>query len=73
MTVLGMDGKPMRQPQQHDIVAAMNSPRLFARWFPGSTWDNWRIALKGSFALPMTDDERSFFRTVADAIHQQSP
>jgi hypothetical protein len=29
-----------------DIVTAMNSPALFANWFPGETWDGWRAALK---------------------------
>jgi hypothetical protein len=48
-----------------DIVAAMNSKLLFADWFKGSSWDNWRTVLKAAFALPMTDAEHAFFRTVA--------
>jgi hypothetical protein len=66
MTVLNFNGTPMSSARQHDIVAAMNSLRLFARWFPGPTWDNWRSVLKGAFALPMSDSERAFFRTVAE-------
>jgi hypothetical protein len=49
-----------------DIVAAMNSKLLFANWFKGSSWDNWRTVLKGAFALPMSEAERAFFRTVAE-------
>jgi hypothetical protein len=49
-----------------DIVSAIDDPNLFAPWFPGATWDPWRTILKGAFALPMTDDERAFFRSVAD-------
>jgi hypothetical protein len=49
-----------------DIVAAMNSKLLFADWFKGRSWDNWRTVLKGAFALPMSEAERAFFRTVAE-------
>ena len=49
-----------------DIVAAMNSKLLFANWFKGSSWDNWHTVLKGAFALPMSEAERAFFRTVAE-------
>jgi hypothetical protein len=49
-----------------DIVAAMNSKLLFADWFKGHSWDNWRAVLKGAFALRMSEAERAFFRTVAE-------
>jgi hypothetical protein len=49
-----------------DIVAAMNSPALFQRWFPGESWDGWRAVLRAAYALPMTDAEIEFFRTVAE-------
>jgi hypothetical protein len=49
-----------------DIVSAMNHPGLFAPWFPGASWDHWRTVLKAAFALPMTESERAFFRTVAE-------
>jgi hypothetical protein len=48
-----------------NIVAAMDDPNLFRAWFPGPSWDPWRIALKAAFALPMTDAEVAFFRTLA--------
>jgi hypothetical protein len=49
-----------------DIVSAMNHPKLFAPWFKGESWDGWRTVLKGAYALPMTNDEIEFFRTVAE-------
>jgi hypothetical protein len=49
-----------------NIVDAIDDPLLFQPWFPGSSWDHWRTILKAAFALPMTDDEHAFFRTVAD-------
>jgi hypothetical protein len=49
-----------------DVVAAMNDRRLFEPWFRGPTWDGWRAVLKGAFALPMSDAELAFFRTVAE-------
>lgn len=49
-----------------DIVTAMNDPAFFQRWFDGESWDGWRAILKAAYALPMTDAEVEFFRTVAD-------
>jgi hypothetical protein len=56
-----------------DIVAAMNSKLLFADWFKGSSWDNWRTVLKAAFALRMSEDERVFFRTVAERDPPKAP
>jgi hypothetical protein len=47
------------------IIEAMDDPALYAPWFPGSTWDGWRIVLKGIYGLPMTAEEAAFFRTVS--------
>lgn len=49
-----------------DIVTAMNSPALFAPWFDGPSWDGWRAVLKAVYALPMTDAEIEFFRSVSE-------
>lgn len=49
-----------------NIIATMDDPALFAPWFPGATWDAWRTILKAAFGLPMTDEETTFFRTVAE-------
>ena len=48
------------------IITAMNSPALFQPFFAGASWDGWRTILKGAFALPMSDGEREFFRTIAE-------
>jgi hypothetical protein len=52
-------------PKTLDIVAAMNSPKLFQSSFLGPSWDHWRIVLKAAFALPMSAAEIEFFRSVA--------
>ena len=49
-----------------DIISAMDDPLLFEPWFRGETWNPWRTVLKAIFALPMNDDERAFFRTIAE-------
>jgi hypothetical protein len=48
-----------------DIVQTIADPNLFQPWFAGGSWANWRTVLKGIFALPMTETERDFFRTIA--------
>jgi hypothetical protein len=53
---------PNTSPQ---IADAMEDPGLFGPWFPGASWDGWRIILKAAFGLPLAEHEREFFRTVA--------
>jgi hypothetical protein len=48
------------------IIEAMTDEALFAPWFRGETWFAWRAILKAAFALPMTDEEITFFRSVAE-------
>jgi hypothetical protein len=48
-----------------DIVSAMNHPHLFQQWFPGDSWDGWRSVLRAAYALPMTDADVAFFKSVA--------
>jgi hypothetical protein len=43
----------------------MNSKKLFAPFFAGTSWDGWRTVLRAAFALPMSDAEREFFRSIA--------
>jgi hypothetical protein len=50
---------------QLDIVEAMNHEKLFAQWFPGDSWNGWRSVLKAAYALPMSDEEITFFRSVS--------
>jgi hypothetical protein len=54
-------GKP-EPPPDLDIIRMMG---LLGPWFPGESWDPWRTVLKAAYALPMTDAEREFFRSVA--------
>jgi hypothetical protein len=71
-----MKTKPPRERRYYDgeapsVVAAMEHPRLFRRWFGGNvgepdTWANWKAVLKAAFALDMSTAEVKFFRTVAE-------
>jgi hypothetical protein len=44
----------------------MASPKLFAPFFAGSSWDTWRAVLKATFAEKMSDQEIATFRSVAE-------
>jgi hypothetical protein len=55
------------------IIDAMDDPALFQPWFTGDTWAGWRTILKAAFAIPMSDDERAFFRTVAERDPPEQP
>lgn len=57
----------MKQPRKKvpNLIEAMNAPELFRPWFRGDSWNNWRSVLKATAALPMTDDEIEFFKSVA--------
>ena len=56
-----------------DIVEAMNHPKMFGPSFPGSSWDGWRAVLKGTYALPMSDADDAFFRSVAEREPPKRP
>ena len=43
----------------------MDHPQLFQQFFPGELWNSWRAILKAAYALPMTDSEIEFFRSVS--------
>jgi hypothetical protein len=58
--------RPVKAKPALSIVTALDDERLFLPWFRGSSWDGWRTVLKAAYALPMTDDEIEFFRSVAD-------
>jgi len=48
-----------------DIVSAMSHEKLFGQWYPGESWDGWKAVLKACYALPMSESEVDFFRSVA--------
>ena len=56
-----------------NIIQCLDDPNLFQKWFSGESWSAWRTILKASFALPMTDEEVSFFRTIAEREPPKSP
>src|SRR5258708_39700801 len=49
-----------------NIVNAMENPAVFERWYSGASWAGWKAILRGAYNLPMSDQDREFFRTVAD-------
>ena len=56
-----------------NLVEAMTHPGMFGRWFAGPSWSNWLTVLKATAALPMTDAEKVFFRTVAERDPPRHP
>lgn len=55
-----------------DIIQAISDEGLFQPWFPGPTWNAWRAILKAAYALPMTAEEKAFFRSVAERDRRPS-
>ena len=47
-----------------DIVSAMNHPGLFAPWFPGASWDHWRLC--SSCVCAADDGDERGLPTVAE-------
>jgi hypothetical protein len=47
------------------ITDALDDPNLFGRWFSGPSWATWKAVLKAAFCIPMTPDELTLFRGVA--------
>lgn len=48
------------------IIDLMDDKALLGRWFEGSSWSAWRAILKAAFALPMTPEEITRFRALAE-------
>jgi hypothetical protein len=46
------------------IIDAMD--RLFPQWFYGDSWDGWRSILRAIYCLPMSEQDRAFFKLVAE-------
>jgi hypothetical protein len=53
------------KPKRATLVEAMNSPALFKPWFPGDTWGGWQAILKAMDALPMSEEDVAFFKSIA--------
>lgn len=56
----------MKNPLTIRVTDAMSSRKLLGPFFAGPSWATWRAVLKATFAEPMTDDEVSTFRSVAE-------
>jgi len=54
--------KPIKS---RDIISVMEDPAMFQPWFEGSSWGNWKTVLKAATAMPMTEAEVSFFKSIA--------
>jgi hypothetical protein len=55
------------------IIETMADAELFQPWFAGPSWDAWRVALKGAYALQMTKAERKVFRVLAGREPPRKP
>jgi hypothetical protein len=48
------------------VLDVITDTNLLGPYFAGPSWANWRVVLKATFGLRMTDAERDAFRTLAD-------
>ena len=54
------------KPVAISVSDAMASPKLFAPFFAGSSWDTWRAVIKAMFGEPLNATELALFRAVAE-------
>jgi phage terminase large subunit-like protein len=47
------------------LIDALTDEALFQPWFRGDSWNGWRAVVKAMDALPMSDDEIEFFKSIA--------
>jgi hypothetical protein len=47
------------------LIDALTDPSLFEPWFRGDSWNGWRAVVKAMDALPMTDEELEFFKSIS--------
>jgi hypothetical protein len=45
-----------------NIVAALNDPKVFGRYFKAESWTAWRVFLAALFGLPLTYDQHQLFQ-----------
>ncbi|SHH05118.1 hypothetical protein [Bradyrhizobium erythrophlei] len=48
-----------------NIIDAINGRDLFEPWFPGPSWNAWRVILKAAFCIPLDGGELEIFRALA--------
>jgi hypothetical protein len=39
------------------IIDTLDDPALFQPWFPGTSWNAWRVILKAAFCIPLDQEE----------------
>jgi hypothetical protein len=47
------------------IIDTLDDPALFQPWFPGPSWNAWRVILKAAFCIPLDQEELVTFRELA--------
>ena len=55
----------MSAPAHIPIHKVMRSPLLLGASFAGSSWSTWETVVKAAHALPLSNDERAIFNTLA--------
>src|SRR6516165_10712068 len=45
-----------------NIVQALASPKLFAPFFVGASWESWKVALAALFGLKMSEQQQALYR-----------
>jgi hypothetical protein len=56
-----------------NILQSMEDPALFQRWFDGDSWNGWKAVLRAAYGLPMSDEEETFLRAVAERDPPTAP
>ena len=56
---------PTADPAPMNIIDAFDDDDLFGKFFVGESWSGWRTVLKAVYALPMTEAETVFFKSIA--------
>ena len=55
-----------------NLLQAMDDEKLFARWFERGDWSAWRAFIAALFALPMSDEEVTIYRTCTSRAERNS-
>src|SRR5258708_37075057 len=65
--------RPLRRPSVRrkvsapsvNIIDTLDDPTLFQPWFPGPSWNAWRVILKAAFCIPLDESELETFHALA--------
>jgi hypothetical protein len=56
-----------------NLVQSMCDRKLFAPFFHGPSWANWKIVLKATCGMALDRQERAFFSTIAERDPPRKP